>query len=185
MNRKFTPRETLLLAVLAVLLVGVCYSRLVWLPTSDAITAADSETAAAQTDLDTQTIVAQRMREMEKALEEVRGEQSGPVVVYPPYNNLQNVILLLNETLSGATDYDLDFAPVTFEGGMAQRMVTMRFTCQGYDHAKSIVSQLYGGPYRCEIGDFSMRAVAAGESQADLVSSPVSVSLSITFYESC
>lgn len=185
MNRKFTPRETLLLAVLAVMLVVVCYSRLVWLPTDAAITAAESQASAAQTDIETQTIVAQRMREMEKALEEVRGEQTGPVVVYPPYNNLQNVILLLNETMAATADYDLNFAPVTFDAGMAQRMVTMRFTCNGYDQAKAIITQLYGGPYRCEIGDFSMRAVSSGESQADLVSSPVAVSLSITFYESC
>ena len=185
MNRKFTPRETLLLVVLAVMLVCVCYSRLVWLPTAEAITEAESQASAAQTDLDAQTIVAQRMREMEEALNEVRGEETGPVVIYPPYNNLQNVMLLLNEILASTTDYDLDFAPVSFEEGMALRVVTMRFTCNGYDQAKAIVSQLYGGPYRCEIGDFSMRATSSGEAQADLVTSPVAVSLSITFYESC
>lgn len=184
MKRRFTPRETLLLTVLAALLLVVCYGKFVWEPSAAAISQAESQITAAQTELDLQTLVAQRMREMEHALAPVRSQEGGPQVILPEYNNLENVIMLLNDTLAPAADYGLNFLPVVFDGNMAQRTVTMTFTCNGYTQAKAIVSQLYGGPYRCAIGDFSMRAVAAVGETASLTGNQVNVSLSVTYYES-
>lgn len=184
MKRRFTPRETLLLTVLAVLLVVVCYAKFVWEPSAVAISQAESQRAAAQAEIELQTLVAQRMQEMEEALEPIRSAESGSQVILPPYNNLENVIFLLNDTLAPAADYELDFLPVVFDGNMAQRTVTMTFTCNGYVQAKSIVTQLYGGPYRCTIGDCSMRAVANLGERASLTGNRVTVSLSVTYYES-
>ncbi|MPM66233.1 hypothetical protein SDC9_113140 [bioreactor metagenome] len=181
MSRAFTQREKVLLTVLALLLLATAYYRLVYQPVETELTAI----AAGRVELESQLQVEQtrrtvltRMRQSLAELEQAGASAPTPLAVY---DNAQNVLFELADVLSAAAEYDLSFSPVTTEGNLARRVIGLTFVAPDYDSLHGIMERLYGGPYRCQIGDFTFSA--AGQSRADLIGGPVRASLTVTYYE--
>lgn len=186
LSKQFTRREKILMVLLAVLLLAGGYFRLIHLP----VTVALSDIAARQTEADGQIIVLevklQKLTEMRAELERIRSDPA--LVSIPDYDNLQRVMVFLNMTLAAAADYDLSFQQVELptEGQVVRRTIDMTFQCASYNTARAVIGALHASPYRCQLGGLSILPAAnvdGAERSDDLTMGPVSVSLSVTFFE--
>lgn len=183
MNRSFTTREKVLLVLLAIILIGVVYSKFVYTPTSEAILAAQTARDDCDADFLVQVAKASKLRDMRRELELIV-ENAGSVSEIPPYDNLQNVMAELNTILLAATEPNIDFDSVTFSEGLATRKISMTFTCANYAQAKQVISALAGCRYRCQIDDLSATPQAAKSLKPDVATQTLSIRLSVEFYES-
>ena len=103
LSRDFTLKEKILLLVLGLLLVGLAYYRFVWMPTTDAVAAANSERDTLQIELlDAMTKEAQ-LRKMQTELDSL-GELKETSRM-ESYNNTKAELSLLNNVLEAADDY--------------------------------------------------------------------------------
>lgn len=182
MSRKFTPRETVLLLLLSVLLLLLGYDYLVHRPVSSAMEQADAALQNAAVQIEVETVKARRMAEMQQALEQLSADP-GSVPQIADYDNTRNVVWLLNTALAPSEDYNLVFSPVVFEESIARRTIDMTFTCADYDTAKGIIQALSASPYRCEISAVTLTADGTAAQNADLSRDSVAVKLTITFFE--
>lgn len=184
-SRRFTPREKILLVVLAVILLAGAYLWLVQEPISQSLSRIRSQQEEAEMDrlvLDAKKVKLDQMRE---ELDVILAESDAKEI--PQYDNQQNVINMLNSVLASTTDYTLSFEPISQGDGdvMIRRVINMTFYCNSYQEARGIVNQLHDGPYRCQIGNLAISAISQGVtgSTLDLNVYPVQVTMNITFFE--
>lgn len=184
-SRRFTPREKILLVILAVILLAGAYLWLVQEPISQSLSRIRSQQEEAEMDrlvLDAKKVKLDQMRE---ELDAILAESDAKEI--PQYDNQQNVINMLNSVLASTTDYTLSFEPISQGDGdvMIRRVINMTFYCNSYQEARGIVNQLHGGPYRCQIGNLAISAISQGVtgSTLDLNVYPVQVTMNLTFFE--
>ena len=184
-SRRFTPREKILLVILAVILLAGAYLWLVQEPISQSLSRIRSQQEEAEMDrlvLDAKKVKLDQMRE---ELDAILAESDAKEI--PQYDNQQNVINMLNSVLASTTDYTLSFEPISQGDGdvMIRRVINMTFYCNSYQEARGIVNQLHDGPYRCQIGNLAISAISQGVtgSTLDLSVYPVQVTMNITFFE--
>lgn len=181
MKRKFTPRETVLLAILMVLLIGCFYYFLVDQPVRETLVEAGARKADAQAQLDVETIRLNKMKIMEGELSTLAEDAQADV---PDYDNAQNVVILLNSALSQADSYNLSFGAVDREGAIARRSITMNYTCTSYAEAKKILAVLEGSEYRCRVTSVAMNNKADSSSdEGDMKKNQVESTVAVVFYE--
>lgn len=182
MKRKFSTREKALLLILTALVLICMYFLMVHQPVRTTMSEAAIREENAKSNQLIETAKLGRMRKMERALEELAEDAKADV---PDYDNARNVVHLLNDALSAADTYNLNFRAVTWEGEIACRNIDMSYTCGSYETAKDILDVLYRGPYRCEITAVSMSEhddLPRGSIPSLGVGS-VSVKASVCFYE--
>lgn len=179
MHREFTQREKVLLLLLTVLLMALGYVKLFFEPLQANLAAAQARQAEAENTLLVEQVKLSRMQAMEAELEALKASGNVQDAALPPYDNVENVMVQLNAILSAAQDYSLTFQEVAFgEDGLASRPIQMTFTAGRYDAARSILNDLYHCYYRC-----SLDSVAVSAEEDVSRNSPVTVSLTVTFYE--
>lgn len=175
MKRKLTPREWMLLIVLAVLVVGAAYVLLFRTPVLAARDDAIAETASCKE----QTLALQdrllEKQRMERELDKIFAESDNPLAL-PDYDNLQPVMRELNTVLSSAKNYSLSFANVDNTQSVVRREISVNFTCGGYNAAKNILQRLDDSPYRCMLNNVS---ITLGQKDSE----QVSVTASIVYFE--
>ena len=174
MKRKLTPREWMLLGVLAVLVVVVGYITLFYVPTTNA-----RDTALAETEsIKEQTMAAQiRLAEkhrMVRELDELFDRNPNPLAL-ADYDNLQPVMVELNSILAATQNYSLSFATVNASQSIIRREISISFTCESYATAKVVLQRLHDSMYRCMLNNVTISGGRDGGS--------VSVSGSIVFFE--
>ena len=178
MKREFTTREKVLLLILAVLLLCCGYYLLVAQPTSESIQTAAIRQMNAEDDMMVEEARAAHLAEMRRKLDSL--DESSNVSQLAAYDNVQNVVRLLNDALAPAETYNLLFNAVAIEGSIANRTVDMSFSCASYDTAIGIIDTLYNAPYRCQITGLTLRAE---KNDGNIYDGPVAVTLSVTFFE--
>lgn len=182
MKRKFSRLENVLLVLLTVIFLGLVYYQLVYRGLQDARTRYDT------TDLDAELQVYQlqilKIQNMEGKVEESKKNIKGYV---PTYNSQKQEIRELNDIFADAISYDFSFDGPVASGDTVRRNFTVTFVADDYKTARKIITNLQNGKYRCQLGSISMTptAVAAvqGKDWQTLDLAGVSVSMSITFYE--
>lgn len=179
-RRGFSNRERALVLVLALLLAGGLYFLGVWAPTSEAISQARLEAIDYEILLNTEQNKSWELQSMREKLEEI-GYGERALAMTPTYDNVSNVVPLLNSALETSLDYDLRFSPVQIENNFATREVQMTFTASNYRSAKAIISELAVGPYSCDIG--TLRVETVDPEATGITSGNVKVSLTILYYE--
>ena len=187
LSRQFTRREKILLLVLAILLVAAVYYLVIQQGVAEAIDEAESRIETLETESSILQVKYAKLCSMEDELEEIHKDPD-PVIV-PAYDNLQQVMMYLNTVLSTANSYSINFQTVTEpeEGGyIAQRAVSMNFTCPNYAAASSMISALQKSPYCCKLADMSIAPIteAGTTGTGSVESGSVSVNLTMTFFES-
>ena len=110
---------------------------------------------------------------VEQELEDLSASGNAPREM-PAYDNLQAVMVELNSILADSQEYTLRFASADGEETVAERRVTLPFTCADYDTAKGILRRLHDSDLRCQLEDVSL---SQGENGA------VQVTASLIFYE--
>lgn len=174
MRRQITPREWMLLGVLAVMVVVAAYVLLFYMPMKE-----ERESCLAQAeDCRTQTEAAQTRLEnkqrMERELEEIFAEDPDPLAI-ADFDNLQAVMFELNSILAASQNYSLNFSTVDSSETIVRRNISISFSCGSYDTAKAILQQLHDSAYRCMLDSLSL-SLGSGNGS-------VSVSGNIVFFE--
>lgn len=169
-----TKNTKTLLGVVIVLLLGLLYYQLMWVPTERIIEAHD--VLLLEDELILAQAKAQKMVQMQRTIEEKGDYVTG---IIAGYNNLQNEIMELNDILQEVTEYQLDFEDATVDGNIIRRNANIRFQTASYDMAKQVLQLAKNGKYKCLIRNVQITSDEAGLQQAE----KVAVHVDLTFYE--
>ena len=174
MNKAFTTREKIMLVFLVILAIGMAYYTLILGPINEKIANYDSMAQTEQAETETNMVIAQRVRDMEAELEELKA--SGNSQAIPAYDNAGSVMVELNAILSDSREYHLDFGAVTEDSYIMQRPVTISFQTKDYQAARKIVDQLHDSPNVNQISNLSIQSDTGKEKNTQ-------VNLTITYFE--
>lgn len=174
MNKHMTKNAKQLLGVVVVLLLGLLYFQLVWVPTEKIIEAHD--VLHLEDELILAQAKAQKMIQMQRVIDE-KGQYVTGIIA--GYNNLQNEIIELNGILQGATEYQIDFEDATVDGSIVRRNADIQFQTESYDTAKQMLRLIKDGKYKCLIRNVRMTSDESGLQQAE----KVVVHVELTYYE--
>jgi hypothetical protein len=172
MKHKFTFRESVLLAVAAVMLLAVFYYIVVYKNVENQLAQYDT------TDLVTeQTIASQKSAaytQMKKAISSEETKSHGTV---EPYNNLANEVNALGAQLNGkSTDIRISWADPVLTDTTVRRVAQVSCNVGSYAEAESLVRNIENLQYRCIITDLTIDS-------SDTTGNTVSVSMTVTFFE--
>ncbi|MDO4516832.1 MAG: hypothetical protein Q4C76_06835 [Bacillota bacterium] len=187
LSKQLTRRECILLTILAVILLCAVYIFAVHRPVTEDMDRIRQESESVAADLTVLETKQLHMDQMQAELDAIR--QSSNVTQIPPYDNLEQIMGFLNNLLTSASDYKLNFdTPSQDENSqLIRRPMSLTYTCDSYQRAKGMVLQLESCPYRCQITDLSMSPVNennTSDEHVPLTLGAVTVSLRVTFYES-
>lgn len=180
LSRRFTSRERIMMLVLALVLAAALYLIAVHNPVRNSIVEAQAERVTLQTELDSQQKLAERLAEMQAALDEV-ASSSEAWAITPDYDNVRNVVKLLNTALANASGFDLRFAPVTFDESFAVREISMVFTTESYRVAADVIKEIANGPYSCDVG--VLRIDSVNSDAENIMQGELTISMTVTYYE--
>ena len=162
--RKLTLRERVLLVLLAVVAAASAYVLLVHNP----ITARE-EALRVQMEEDTQLSeqMALRVAELSRMEQALAQWESGAesAAAMPDYDNLQGVMVELNRILSGCRAYTITFGGTETTERVVRRQVTLPFTCDTYQQARSVLEQLHRSGLRCLLQNVDLVWQDAGQVQ--------------------
>lgn len=167
MTRTLTPREWILLAVLAVVIIVSSYLMLFYMPITTERDNLRRDIEAAELELETAQIQVDDKRRMERELAEIFAANPNPVGL-AAYDNLQPVMLELNTILSAADDYSLSFSSVSAEQSIVRRSINLSFTSRSYAQARQILQRLDASAYRCMLESLNI-SMNQGRNNAALV----------------
>lgn len=175
MKRKLTPREWMLLGVLACLVLVSAYVMLFYMPVTAQRDSAISEAETCRTELEAVRVQVEEKQRMERELDQIFARSEDPMSL-APYDNLKQVMVELNAVLAHANDYSLSFGTVDTETAIVRRSISLTYTTNTYEGAKTILQQLHDSAYRCmlESADISM-----GQDTA----APVTVNTTLVYFE--
>lgn len=176
MNRAFSTREKVLLVILALLLIGVGYFKLLLEPINESI---DNYTQLASSEQDAMlqdTAQLVQLRLMEQELEVIH--ESGEAVPLPAYDNAEGLLVELNHILAASTEYTLNFGTADMlDGGyIVRRPLSLQFSAKNYAAARGILTALHDSANVNQISDLSV-------SLPEDPDKGVQVTCSVTFYE--
>lgn len=185
LSKQFTKRERSLLLILTMVVLVAVYYLCIVQPVERTLAELQTQSEDLETSLILEQSKAQKLEEMTKELSKLLAQPA--VSEIPQYNNLQQLILYLNTTLSSASEFDLNFQPVNLpdSGPIVRRVIEMSFTCPNYAAAETMLEELSRCPYRCQMGSLTIApGLAAQQEQTQtLMNSPVKVSVALTFFE--
>ena len=172
LSRDFTTAEKILLAVLALILLGLVYYYFVDQNVRSSITSSEAEYEQLRTELDALQVNVARLQGIQNQMDAL--EDEGNLSWMGSYNNSKEELRFLNDILANTLQYSVSFANVTRNGNQIRRSFTLQYTTNGYKAAQEIVSRLMNGRNRCLVSD--LRCVIN-------TNGTVTMSQSATFYE--
>ena len=172
MSRDFTTKEKILIAVLALILLGLVYYRFVDQNVRTSIANSESEAQMLQTQLDAAQQRVARLQSLQTKMDEL--EASGNLTYMGSYNNSNAEVDFLNGILAKTRQYSVDFANVTRSGDQIRRSFTLQYRTADYAAAQEIMKKLCAGDNRCLVGDVECKIADDGA---------VTMRQSATFYE--
>lgn len=177
MSRAFTTREKVLLVVLAVLLLGIGYFKLILEPINERIETAQAQMAAEQDEMLTSTVQAAEKKRMQGELDELFA--SGEAMPLPDYDNSGALLIELHTILDASDEYTLNFDTLSeLDGGyIVRRPVNLTFRTKTYDEARTIIDALHDSANVNVITDISMQFDTRDGSES------VQVTATIQFFE--
>lgn len=157
MNRAFTTREKVLLVILAVLIIGIGYFKLLLEPINTSIENYQNMTASEQDEILVNTVLLQKKKQMETELEELFA--SGDPTPIPVYDNSGNLLVELHRILDKSLDYSLNFSGVSTMDVeyLVRRPVSLTFQASTYAQARAIINELHDSDNVNCISDLSMQ----------------------------
>ena len=151
MSRDFTTREKILLVILLILVLGVAYYWLIFVPCRNNIEAANADRDATQAELMIAQAKEAQLKKMQSELDSL-GELRYASRM-ESYNNSKEELRLLNSVLEAADEYAVSFASASRNGDQIRRNFTMEFKTFDFTTAKEIIQRLSKSELRCILGD--------------------------------
>lgn len=184
-KRALSAREKVMIVILTVLLVGALYFLLFYQPLQNELLSLENQTNEVKTQIETAMVKVKQMDTMQAELDEIFAN-GNDVSEIAAYDNSQAVMNQLDGILASATEYDLSFADADIdeESGTVRRQVNMSFTCANYTAAKNIALALAENHWRCLVTSLSISSDVNDETGKNIMTTPVSVKATITFFES-
>ena len=155
MKRKLTPREWMLLGVLAVLVVVVGYITLFYVPTTEARDAALAEAESVRQQTETARVRLAEKQRMEQELNELFERNPNPQAL-ADYDNLQPIMVELNSILAPTQNYSLTFGSASASKNIVRREITISFSCSSYATARNVLQRLHDSTYRCMLNNLTI-----------------------------
>ena len=146
LSRDFTRTEKIILAILALVLVGLAYYQFVDKRVRESIEKANAEAEAIRVELTAVEAKIQRMEEMQAELDSIH---------MGSYNNSKEELAFLNDVLKSALQYSITFSNVTRDGDQIRRNFSLQFTTADYAAMERLINQLCNSKLRCLINDIS------------------------------
>ena len=204
---KFSTRDIVMVVFLVVFLIGVLYYMGFYKPLQADLASITSQTVQTDDQINQAMNKAAEMKRMRDELDVILSQPKFQITEIAPYDNKNIVLNMLNGVLGASEEYSLSFTdPEIEEGGTVRRDVSMNFSCRDYDSAKINLRNLTKSNWRCLVRNVSINADGSvaehldedekkeleekteDEDKAydenDLMMTPVSVSATITFFES-
>lgn len=172
MSRNFTLMEKILIAALALILVGLVYYRFIDQDVRSSIAASEAEAQDLQTQIDGVQARLAYLQGLKNNMDEL--EASGNLSWMGSYNNSPEELVFLNAILGDALEYSISFSNVTRTGDQIRRSFTLQYRTADYESAQAIMRNLLHGKNRCVVGDVRCSIAADGS---------VTMNESATFYE--
>lgn len=180
----FTPREKMMLAILAFVGILIAWYQFVFLRFQNQISALDAEIATVQDEIALSQSRATALQSMKTMVEEYRAQGIDPLLL-PAYDNTKSLMAYLNGVLASSTDYSMSFdnPEISEDDGYVHRTGTITFNADSYKSARSIAEAIARGPYPCQVDalgvtDNSVQKKGSGKSESLVVSS-----MQVTFLE--
>lgn len=176
---KLSARESAMLVLLLVLIIGVGYYMGFYTPLQNEL----ASIAAQSSDLDTQITTSMakvgRMNTMQEELDEILSRPANELTEIAPYDNKEVVLNQLYGILGQTEDYSLSFTdPDVQNDGTVRRNISMTFRCADYAAAKAVISDLTSSHWRCLVSNLS---ITSGD--GNMLEDGVTVTATITFFE--
>ena len=182
LTRGFSKKEKILLAVLAVILVALCYYHFVYQSSKEAIEQAQAEQESQTTEIQILSAQLSRLQDMEAELEETKAE--GKASYMPSYNAKKAELQFLNSVLQKSDEYNITFTELTRNSEQIRRSFTLEFTAKNYAAAEALIEELYQSENRCLIKDIVINGKKNNnKTGADITENTVKCNLTATFYE--
>ena len=176
---KLSPREAGMLVVLVVLLIGVVYYMGFYTPLQAEMSSIAAESAQCDDEIVVANAKVAKMGQMQAELDEIFARPADEITEIAPYDNKEVVLTQLYGILGRSESYSLDFTDHSVgDDGTVRRNISMHFTCDNYNAAKAILRDLTDSQWRCLVSNVAI--VASGE---DLMKDPVTVNVTITYFE--
>ena len=172
MSRNFTLLERLLIAFLALVLLGLFYYYFVDQTVRQSIQASEAEYSDTLSELNTMQARLQHLQSVQATLDDLEAE--GRLSWMGSYNNSKAEVTFLNDILADTLNYSVSFSNVTRSGDQIRRSFSLTYTTQGYKAARDIMIKLLEGRNRCLVGDVRCSINGNGT---------VNMNQSATFYE--
>lgn len=173
MKKGLTNREKGLLLILVLMVLVAVYNYAFYVPTQAKIAQYKQDALTVDDQILLAEAKAMKLNMMEKELAEIKSGDMTNIKELPPYDNSRNVMNSLSTILVNATQYNISFSGVTEADGIVRRDITLTFSANSYEAAKSMLSDIYNGDYRCLMKDLHI-------SQASGV---WNVNVQITYFE--
>ena len=192
MSYTFSRREKILLAVLAVLLVGLLWYVFIYQSTQSQLDSLDSQIQTTELLSDNAAKQLGQMSQMSTAIadHQAAGDRA---VTLPEYDNANRLMAQLNTILANTSNYSLSFDDLDFStAGLVRRGVTISFGCESMADGRAVIAALEDGLYPCSIDAASMvsnadrnarNSLLVGTNSSRTANSPYSVGLHVVFYE--
>ena len=185
-SRDFRTGEKVLIAFLALVLLGLAYYWLVDKPVREGIEEAHAQRDAIQTDLTVAQAKLMQLQQMQDELDNLGSLDLSSRM--GSYNNSKEELTELNRILSSASSYTVNFSNVTRSGDQIRRNFTLSFTASSYNAAKNIIRELRDCPLRCVLGNISysgggQNAVTLYGERVNNRDTRISISTNATFFE--
>ena len=152
----FSNREKVMLALLAFILLGLLWYKVIFSGVQEQLDSIASQQATAEDAITLDIARIQRQQQMQNRIDSYKAQGVEPREL-PAYDNLSSVMAELNGILSQASTYSLSFDQLAWtDDGLVSRGASLTFSCGSYAQAKSILVALYSGTYPCQIDSLSL-----------------------------
>jgi Tfp pilus assembly protein PilN len=153
LSRDFTRTEKILIAVLALILLGLFYYQFVEKTVRQSIANAQSDAQMLQTELDAAQARLMAANNIKNSMDAL--EASGQKSWMGSYNNSRAEVAFLNTILADTLQYSVTFSNVTRAGNQIRRSFTLEYRTGSYASAHEIMARLSQSHDRCLVSDAS------------------------------
>ena len=180
-KKKLTATEKVLVVFLIVMVIGASWYLFFYKNITAEISSINEQASEVDSKISVASAKLAKMNSMQAELDEIFAENENPSQI-APYDNTQNVLNQLNAILSTSKNYSLSISNPTSpdSNGIYRRTVSMSFSADSYEGAKEILMNLEQNHWRCIVSTVSF----SGGTNGSLLEGAVSISASITFFES-
>ena len=202
---KLSSRDIVMIVLVGLILASVLYYMGFYKPYQTELADLTAQAAAVDDEIEVAIAKDAQMKKMQEELNVILSQPKFQITEIAPYDNKNVVLNMLNGILGRSLQYSLSFTdPSINNDGTVRRDVSMEFTCKDYESAKIIIRDLTKSTWRCMVRNCSITdngpyedeteevhpapVVSVDEEDKDkganIMENSVSVSATITFFES-